>query len=283
MEEVRAIVDTESRNRIQAAALPVPVEHIEFEMNIEKGCQFAAPLHFTVTALEKQSFQTLFSNNWTARAIVGEWDSNTKRYENLDASIFRKLRESLSKLTAELNKTVYDDLLFSEMVDYRLHGTFPESMNALDNRISALLDAKFQFPLFDTSNPTPANIRMYLLKQFIPIRTSPTTGGLGNMTWGELYNTRSEKYDPVANTGFSDEVIYDLVVPMQGQLFPLISYDCDKTVDLAENNDKCCCNNSAHTGKYRKCSGYLQGANCDEFGGICNFLANYCSFSHPAH
>lgn len=275
--DVQVVIEADNGIEVPLPALDTP--------NID-GCKFAAPLNFTITALEDQSFRELFRTGMSALTVVDAWYKKTNSDLLFPRRSFGKLRGAIEDLKAELAKPEYAGLSFATMVDYRLRGSYPEPMAALDTIITTLIEkADFQFPLLDTRSTTPVDARFDLLEIFVVTRTGPDSGGLGNLTWKELFFTPAEPHNPAMNSGFSQGVVQNLIVNMQGDILPNPSYEgCPKADASILANNLCCCNNSSHgPNVFRKCSG-VQQLNCLMSGTYCSLAGTqFCTSGHPPH
>jgi len=201
--------------------------------------------------------------------------------------VFEILRKSLEDVKNELNKDEYESLKFHEMVDFRINRNFPSSKHPLDDKINNLVKAGFRFPLFDVGSRLSVNDRLKLLNKFVQIHTEPSTGGLGNLTWEQIYHVQAMPFNVETKKGFKKEFIDDFVSAMHNQIIPIPLVDCREMNihTLFAGNNHCCCNNSAHGSlKFRRCTGFGE-LNCIPANGssFCSVGSQFCPSDHDPH
>lgn len=237
-------------------------------------------LRFTIIALSSNSFTDLFAAKPTALSIVSVWQTNVGD-PSLDDTKYDALKTALGNVVSVLNSTpAYQNLTFARMVDRRLQNELAnDQMTELDSALDGLVSAHFQFPLFrkPTGNVTYKDIMklLYTLCEKHLHRTEDTNngdadkGGLGNLTWEELF------YTPALRTYYSEKKINRTMkaesgaAKMQGQILPdpkpsNKDLGHENTVEVTDQ----CCSNDSQNGDYRRC--------IDKTGYSCTTCGTHC-------
>lgn len=239
-------------------------------------------LFFTIIALHSHSFTDLFAAKPTALSIVSVWQTNVGD-PSLDDTKYDALKTALGNVVSVLNSTpAYQNLTFAHMVDRRLQNELAnDQMTELDNALDGLVNAHFQFPLF--RKPTDPVTYKDIMKLLYTLcakhlhRTEDTNngdadkGGLGNLTWEELF------YTPALRTHYSEKKINRTMkaesgaAKMQGQILPNPNpiYKDSVQKDVAAFEDGYCCSNVPQQSDYRKCVAPYPGYSCTFCGQHC--------------
>jgi hypothetical protein len=261
--------------------MPTPKLPPKHTPNPDLPPPYYTELHFTIIALGSHSFTDLFAAKTTALSIVSVWQTNTGDPSLSDAK-YDTLKEKLGGVVTVLNSTsAYQGLTFAHMVDRRLQGELAnDKMGELDLALDGLVGAYFQFPLFrtPTDGVTHGDI-MKLLYTFCKkhFDRGADTGGLGNLTWEELFYTPADpahfsegKLDKTLRAESGKARMQNQILPNPSERYKAFVQE-DFVKALAIN--QCCCNyQAAHPGHYRKCAGF-SGSQCSICGGTYCCLA----------
>jgi hypothetical protein len=225
-------------------------------------CRYSENLKHTIQTLGNQTWYDWFSSKGnkggkfkTAYDVVRDWEKN---------SAGTRLAPAVTQLASDLKG---EALSFPELL-MQIH--LGIASVAVSDDVKSLLSAGFLFPLLNPSrNLPPFSERLDHLSNFVRHLEGPMMGGLGNLTFNELF------YTPADPAHFSDSMLQMIVNAQYAGLIPLPEMDCtdDSSVPhayfeadrydpsviipmmLAVN--KCCCRTS------RKCDGVYPAANCN--------------------